>query len=116
MSDKIFDPTCIFCEIAQGKSPSDKVWENEEFLAFKNKYPDAPIDVLVIPKYHFEKKQAVEDGNEAFHGKLLTAVYQVVKKLGLDASGYKLVINGAGYNHLEHEHVHIWGHLPKDKI
>jgi len=40
---------------------------------------------------------------------MMVAVFQVVKHLGLDKTGYKLVNNGAGYNHFEHEHVHVLG-------
>lgn len=103
-----------------------------------NKYPVAPVHVLVIPKEHIEKinwtaplrnptlpsatpevklrgtKLAVSTGQ--FWGKMMSAVFSVVHQLGLDKTtpagrqaGYKLVNNGAGYNHFEHEHVHVLG-------
>jgi diadenosine tetraphosphate (Ap4A) HIT family hydrolase len=46
---------------------------------------------------------------DQFWGKMMTAVFAVVHQLELDKSGYKLVNNGAGYNHFEHEHMHILG-------
>jgi hypothetical protein len=39
----------------------------------------------------------------------MAAAFQTIKHLGLNRTGYKLVNNGAGYNHFEHEHLHILG-------
>ena len=44
-----------------------------------------------------------------FWGKIMGAVFEVVRQEGLDKSGYKLVNNGAGYNHFDHEHIHVLG-------
>ena len=43
---------CIFCKIIKGEIPSEKVYEDEEILAFKDIQPAAPIHILVIPKKH----------------------------------------------------------------
>ncbi len=115
---------CLFCKICSGEEPSEKVWENEEFVCIKNKYPVAKVHVLVMPKSHIMKQnvatppaaldaQHLRAGsvlhNEEFWGKIMSAVFEVVSLLGLDKTGYKLVNNGAGYNHFEHEHMHILG-------
>ena len=104
------DEACLFCKIAAGEEPSEKIWENEEVLCIKNKYPVAPTHVLVMPKSHIVK-QEVASGlqNEGFWSKMMSAVFLVVRQLELNKSGYKLVNNGAGYNHFEHEHFHVLG-------
>lgn len=112
MMEIVKDEKCLFCQIVVGKSPSKKVWENEGFLAIENKYPQAPIHVLVIPKKHTKKEEVARTNSEQnllFWGKMMNAVFQVVKHLGLNETGYKLVNNGAGYNHFEHEHIHVLG-------
>jgi histidine triad (HIT) family protein len=43
---------CIFCNIVEGKIPSYKVWEDEEFLAFLTISPHHEGHTLVIPKKH----------------------------------------------------------------
>jgi len=122
--------TCLFCEIIAGREPSEKVWETEEFLCIRNKYPKAPVHVLVMPKEHVEKsklyrsriksgmtegktgmtKGGIDSGNFGmFWGKMMGAVFSVVHRLNLSKTGYKLVSNGAGYNHFEHEHIHVLG-------
>ena len=41
---------CIFCKIVNGEIPSDKILENDSFMAFHDLYPKAPIHILIIPK------------------------------------------------------------------
>lgn len=41
---------CIFCKIAAGEIPSTKVYEDENWYAFKDIEPCAPVHILVIPK------------------------------------------------------------------
>lgn len=104
------DEDCLFCKIVAGEEASEKVWENEEFLCIRNKYPVAPTHVLVMPKSHIRKPEVILGlQNEGFWGKMMSAVFSVVHQLELDKSGYKLVNNGAGYNHFEHEHMHVLG-------
>lgn len=115
------DTNCLFCKIAAGEEPAVKVWENEEFVAIKNKYPVAPTHLLVIPKEHVSKKElALLRPTEAglrrakvtgshFWSRIMGAVFEVIRLSGLDKSGYKLVNNGAGYNHFDHEHIHVLG-------
>jgi len=106
----IKDPNCLFCKIVAGEETSEKVWENEEFLCIQNKFPVAKVHVLVMPKAHIRKQEVISGlQSEAFWGKMMAAVFFVVHQLELDKAGYKLVNNGAGYNHFEHEHFHVLG-------
>ena len=41
---------CLFCKIVAGEIPSQKVYEDEEILAFRDIAPMAPVHILVIPK------------------------------------------------------------------
>ena len=43
---------CLFCKIAAGEIPSNKVYEDESVLAFRDINPQAPVHILVIPKAH----------------------------------------------------------------
>ena len=127
----MIDKDCLFCKIVAGEEPSEKLWENEEFVCIQNKFPVAPVHVLVIPKAHIVKAMWIaplrnptsptatfgvklrgaklDVSTDQFWGKMMAAVFEVVSQLGLDKKGYKLVNNGAGYNHFEHEHVHVLG-------
>lgn len=93
-----------------GEEPAVKVWEDAEFVCIKNKYPVAPVHLLVIPRDHVSKKELTAGSTKmGFWDKIMGAVFAVIRESGLDQTGYKLVNNGAGYNHFDHEHIHIMG-------
>ncbi len=98
---------CVFCEIVAGEIPSKKLWENEEFQAIENKFKDAPVHVLVIPKAHIAKAEQLRSTDGDFYGRIMSAVFEVVRVLELEKKGFQLVYNGAGYNGIEHEHFHV---------
>src|SRR5947207_1982867 len=52
---------CIFCKIVKGEIPSEKIFENEKFLAFMNINPESRGHALLIPKMHLRWMQDAED-------------------------------------------------------
>lgn len=112
------DQNCLFCKIVAGNEPSDKILETAEFLVIKNKYPMAPVHILVLDKKHREKKDTISGAYskspDFYWDEMFKAIFGTIAKLGLDKTGYKLVNNGAGYNHFEHEHFHIMGGSKKE--
>lgn len=108
---KFKDSNCLFCKIVANEEPSVKILELEDFIVIKNKYPKAPVHVLVLDKKHREKEETMsgEFDSEQYWTKMMSAVWQAVIKLGFDKTGYKIINNGAGYNHFEHQHLHIMG-------
>jgi histidine triad (HIT) family protein len=99
---------CIFCKIANGEIPSNKVLENDEFIAFHDMYPKAPIHILIIPKEHIDCFQEVSSDIMA---KITPFIQEVATTVGVDKSGYRLVTNngadaGQEINHL---HFHLLG-------
>jgi len=111
---------CIFCKIVEGEIPSNKVLENDEFLAFHDINPKAPIHVLVIPKKHIQSFQEVDSNTMA---NITPFIQEVATKLGIDKSGYRLITN-IGYDggqEVLHLHFHIlggarlkWEHVAED--
>lgn len=99
---------CIFCRIVSGEIPSEKIYEDDEVLAFKDVSPEAPCHVLVIPKAH--AKNLFEAGSELFAA-VSGKVPIIAEKLGLKESGFRVVVNtGAdGGQTVEHLHFHILG-------
>lgn len=105
------DEECLFCEIIGGSVPSKKILEHGDFFVIENKYPVAPVHVLVLDKKHRVKSDTVfgKFRGDCYWDQMFEAIGATIKHLGLDKTGYKLVNNGAGYNHFEHEHFHILG-------
>ena len=50
------DKDCLLCKIVEGSEPSKKVLETEDFLVIDNKFPVAPVHILVLDKKHREKR------------------------------------------------------------
>ena len=100
---------CIFCKIANKEINSDFVYEDDEIIAFKDINPQAPIHILVIPKKHIESIIDLTDEDEMLVGKMYTAVRKIAKKLNIEESGFRLIVNcgkGAGQE-VPHLHFHI---------
>ena len=100
---------CIFCKIANKEINSDFVYEDDEIIAFKDINPQAPIHILVIPKKHIESIIDLTDEDEMLDGKMYTAVRKIAKKLNIEESGFRLIVNcgkDAGQE-VPHLHFHI---------
>ena len=100
---------CIFCKIADGQIPVEPVFQNDEFIAFRDQHPQAPVHVLLIPKAHFPTLLDMND--EALLGRALLAVQQTALALGLDDEGFRVVLNTRdnGGQTVYHVHWHILG-------
>ena len=111
---------CIFCQIVSGEIPNNTVLENDDFLAFHDLYPKAPVHALIIPKKHVECFQDVDA--ETMAG-LTQFAQEVARTLGLDQTGYRLITNNGedGGQEVPHLHFHMlgggklkWDHLHED--
>ena len=101
---------CIFCKIAEGTIPSNKVYEDEYCLAFHDINPQTPVHVLVIPKTHICCADAITAENSVYVAKIFEAIPEIAKKAGL-TNGYRIISNcGAdACQTVKHLHFHIMG-------
>ena len=101
---------CIFCKIAQGTIPSNKVYEDELCLAFHDINPQAPIHVLVIPKAHIASADEIDASNSAVVSHIFEVIPAVAKKAGL-TNGYRIISNCGedACQTVKHLHFHIMG-------
>ncbi len=101
---------CIFCKIIAGEIPSNKVYEDEDMLAFRDINPQAKVHVLVVPKSHFATLAEMNEAQAELVKKCLQKIPEIAEKLGL-SGGYRLIINqgkDAGQT-VHHLHIHILG-------
>lgn len=101
---------CIFCKIIKGEIPSQKVYEDEDILAFKDINPLAPVHILVIPKKHIETTNDLEEVDELIIGKIFTIIKKLAKENNLE-NGYRVVNNCGedGGQEVKHLHFHLLG-------
>lgn len=100
---------CIFCKIIKGEIPSEKVYEDEYVLAFRDINPAAPIHILIIPKKHIDSLAHLEEEDKEYVWKIHEAMNKIAKQENILDSGYRIVVNcgkDAGQE-VMHLHYHI---------
>ena len=100
---------CLFCKIAEGEIPSNKVYEDEQIYAFYDINPQAPVHVLVIPKTHLAGVREVTPVNAAVVAHIFATIPTIAAQLGI--TDYRVVTNNgadAGQT-VQHLHFHIMG-------
>jgi histidine triad (HIT) family protein len=103
---------CLFCRIAAGEIPSDRVLEDDEIIAFRDISPRAPTHVLVIPRRHVADLQSLTDADADLAAALFRGVREVASNAGLRS--YRVVSNvgaEAGQS-VDHLHLHVLGGRP----
>ncbi|MDR1821004.1 MAG: histidine triad nucleotide-binding protein [Oscillospiraceae bacterium] len=102
---------CIFCKIAAGEIPADKVYEDDKVLAFRDNHPRAPTHVLVIPKKHIASLNEASGDNIPDIAAAVAAIPQVAKADGVAESGYRVISNCGedGGQTVFHLHFHVLG-------
>jgi len=100
---------CLFCKIAAGEIPANKLYEDDKCLAFYDIAPQAPVHFLVIPKAHLASVSSVNKDNAALVGHIMTVIAQLTNKLMLGS--YRVVSNVGGQagQSVFHLHFHVLG-------
>ncbi len=101
---------CLFCNIIEGKIPSQKVYENEFVYAFRDINPMAPVHVLIVPKTHLACADEINADNSACVAKIFEAIPVIAKAEGL-TNGYRVINNCGedGCQTIKHLHFHLLG-------
>ena len=98
---------CIFCKIIKGEIPSEKVYEDEDVIAFKDINPVTPIHILVIPKKHIATLLDVTEEDSHLISKLFVAINKIAKQIGIEESGFRIVANCGKDSGQEVMHIHF---------
>jgi histidine triad (HIT) family protein len=105
------DPAaCIFCRIARGEIPANKVYEDEDVVAFHDVRPQAPVHLLVVPREHVPTLYEAGMGQQRALAKMLALAGELARKEGA-TDGFRTIINTGRVGHQEvyHLHMHILG-------
>jgi len=100
---------CLFCKIAQGEIPVDKLYEDGDLVAFRDIAPQAPQHFLVIPKKHIAGPNGVAVDDAALIGKVMIAGARLARENGVES--FRFVVNEgaeAGQT-VFHFHLHVLG-------
>ena len=105
------DPDCIFCRIGRGDIPSEKVYDDGTAFGIRDINPKAPIHILLIPYDHVGPLSGSTDAELAAATHCFSVAPAVAKEAGLDAGGYRVVVNQgpASGQEVPHFHLHVLG-------
>jgi histidine triad (HIT) family protein len=110
--DPTYQADCLFCRIAAGEIPSDRVFEDESVIVFRDINPKAPTHVLAIPRRHLASVADLTDADGDLLAALFTALRRVAADGGLES--YRIASNvgaDAGQS-VFHLHFHLLGGRP----
>ena len=107
--------SCIFCEIASHAAPAYILYEDEDIIAFLDRYPITEGHALVLPKEHYSRFDDIPEP-------LVAKMFRIVRRLNgkirgsMKTTAAHISINdGVAANQLvPHTHVHIIPRREKD--
>ncbi len=106
---------CLFCKIVKGEIPSEKVYEDEDVIVFKDLYPKADVHLLIVPRKHIASLNELLPEDQQLMGKMMLLLPKLAKDQGLER-GFRTIINTGkgGGQEVFHIHIHLLGggHLP----
>ncbi len=112
--DPTYEAGCLFCRVAAEEIPSDRVFEDDTIVVFRDINPRAPTHLLAIPRRHIRSADELPE-SEA-DGELLAALFSALRTVARHAGirGYRIVTNvgpdsGQSVFHL---HFHLLGGRP----
>ena len=104
----------LFERLIARELPADIAYEDEEFFAFHDIHPQAPVHVLIVPKRAIARIGEATEADAGLLGRLLLTGQRLAGTLGVADSGYRLVLNNgrdAGES-VPHLHLHLLGGRP----
>ena len=102
---------CIFCQIAQGQTDTQMLYQSETLVVFKDINPHAPVHLLLVPKKHIRSINDISDADREILAELTMLAKEMAREQGVAKSGYKLLYNveKGGGQLIFHLHLHLLG-------
>ena len=102
---------CIFCQIAQGQTDTQMLYQSDTLVVFKDINPHAPVHLLLVPKKHIRSINDLTDADQEILAELIMVAKEMAKEQDVARSGYKLLYNveKGGGQLIFHLHLHLLG-------
>jgi histidine triad (HIT) family protein len=103
---------CLFCKIVGGQIPADRVYEDDQVVAFKDIHPQAPIHFLIVPKAHIATLNDFGADQVELAGRLLLTAQRLAAEHSLPGYRVAMNVNREGGQVIFHAHLHLLGGRP----
>ena len=102
---------CIFCDIVQGRTDTEFLYEDDTLVVFRDIHPHAPVHLLVVPRKHIRSINDLTEADAPIVSRLVRAAKAAAREASVDQSGYKLLFNveRGGGQVIFHLHLHLIG-------
>ena len=102
---------CIFCQIANGQTGTEILYQTDTLVVFKDINPIAPTHLLVVPRKHIRSINDLTAEDSQIVSEIITTARDMAQKMGIAKSGYKLFFNveKGGGQVIFHLHLHLVG-------
>jgi histidine triad (HIT) family protein len=102
---------CIFCQIAQGQTETEFLYQSDTLVVFKDINPHAPVHLLLVPKKHIRSVNDITEADQEILAELIMVAKEMAREHGVARSGYKLLYNveKGGGQLIFHLHLHLIG-------
>lgn len=103
--------SCLFCQIVNGETPTEILFENETLAVFKDINPAAPVHLLIVPKKHIRSINDLNESDRPMLAEMLMVARDMAGKQGIADSGYRIFFNveRGGGQVIFHLHMHLIG-------
>lgn len=104
---------CIFCKIIDGEIPSERVYEDDRVIVFRDIAPKAKVHLLVVPREHIASLEELTVEHDALVAHIMRLLPKLAQEQGLK-DGFRTIINTGkgGGQEVFHLHVHLLGGGP----
>lgn len=102
---------CVFCQIVNGETSTEILYENDTLVVFKDIHPHAPVHLLIVPKKHIRSINDLSEDELPILSQMFLAAKEMAKRQSVSKSGYRLFINveRGGGQVIFHLHMHLIG-------
>ena len=108
----------LFENIRDGKEAANIIYQDEFITAFDDKYPSAPVHILIIPNKMIKSLDNLTNEDEIYMGKILIGASKIAKMKNIHESGYRLITNcnKDGGQEIDYLHFHLIGGIPLGRM
>ena len=102
---------CLFCRIAEGRTDTKFLFEDDTLVVFEDIHPHAPVHLLVVPKKHIRSVNDLGQEDNSIVAHIISVARDMARQQGIERSGYKLLFNveSGGGQVIFHLHLHLLG-------
>lgn len=101
-------PNCVFCRIIQGKTDTELLYSDENYVCFRDIRPDAPHHYQLIPKAHLPNVKYLTSEHIPIIEKMAEISQEILRQhFKGDLADTRIGYHWPPFSSMQHLHLHI---------